>query len=302
MSRAILVTGATGRQGGSLIKHLLASPEASKLRIIALTRNSQSSAAIKLQKQGVSIIEGDLNNIPAIFENKSIKGQPLGAIFGLQSPGIRAAATVVERQQGKALIDHAVANNVKLFIYASVDRGGTESEGTATPVAQFSSKNDIEQHLIKNCGEMNWVILRPTTFMENLTPDIQGKTWASAYKHIMKSRPMHLISTSDIGKVAASVFSNSEKYANTAISLVGDKLTFAEADAIFKEKTGKSIPTLSLLPFNAVMLGLKEFKIMFKWFPVDPPGIDAAKCKEEWGLMSWGEWLEKENPFIKTSR
>jgi hypothetical protein len=55
---------------------------------------------------------------------------------------------------------------VKFFLYASVDRGGDESMGTATPVAQFSSKNDIERHLIDKSGVMKWVILRPTTFME----------------------------------------------------------------------------------------------------------------------------------------
>jgi hypothetical protein len=59
-----------------------------------------------------------------------------------------------------------VANNVQFFVYASVDRGGTESEGTPTPVAQFSSKNDIERYLTEKAGVMKWVILRPTTFME----------------------------------------------------------------------------------------------------------------------------------------
>ena len=59
-----------------------------------------------------------------------------------------------------------MANNVQFFVYASVDRGGSQSEGTPTPVAQFSSKNDIERHLTEKSGAMNWVILRPTTFME----------------------------------------------------------------------------------------------------------------------------------------
>jgi NmrA-like family len=73
---------------------------------------------------------------------------------------------VIEKIQGKALIDYAVANKVKFFLYASVDRGGDKSEGTATPVAQFSSKNDIESYLFDKAGAMKWVILRPTTFME----------------------------------------------------------------------------------------------------------------------------------------
>lgn len=110
---------------------------------------------------------------------------------------------------------------------------------------------------------------------------------------------MHLISTSDIGKVAARVFLTPENYASKSISLVGDKLTYEEADAIFKEKTGNSIPTLPTLLFNAVMLGLNELKVMFKWFPADPPGIDVSKCREEWGLMTWGEWVERESGFKK---
>lgn len=110
---------------------------------------------------------------------------------------------------------------------------------------------------------------------------------------------MHLISTSDIGKVAAAAFLNPENYAGRSISLVGDKLTFEEANAIFKEKTGQPMPTMPILLFNAVMLGLSELKIMFKWFPAAPPGIDAVKCREEFGLMTWREWVERESAFKK---
>jgi uncharacterized protein YbjT (DUF2867 family) len=84
MSRSIIVTGATGRQGGGLIKTLLASPDASTIKIFALTRNPHSPAAIKLKEKGVTIIEGDLNNVPAIFKNAEITKQPLWGIFSLQ--------------------------------------------------------------------------------------------------------------------------------------------------------------------------------------------------------------------------
>jgi hypothetical protein len=84
MSKAILVTGATGRQGGGLIKTLLASPDASTLKIIALSRSPQSPTANKLKEKGVVVIEGDLNNVPAIFENLEITKQPLWGIFSVQ--------------------------------------------------------------------------------------------------------------------------------------------------------------------------------------------------------------------------
>lgn len=112
---------------------------------------------------------------------------------------------------------------------------------------------------------------------------------------------MHLISTSDIGKVAATVFLHPDKYANTSHSLVADRLTFAEANKIFEEKTGKLMPTMPTPVFNVVMLGLSQLKVMFQWFPADPPGIDAARCREEWGLMTWAEWVERESAWKKGS-
>jgi uncharacterized protein YbjT (DUF2867 family) len=84
MSRSILVTGATGRQGGGLIKTLLASPDASIIHIFALSRNPQSLAAIKLKEQGVTIIQGDLNDVPAIFKSQELAEQPLWGVFSVQ--------------------------------------------------------------------------------------------------------------------------------------------------------------------------------------------------------------------------
>jgi uncharacterized protein YbjT (DUF2867 family) len=84
MPRSILVTGATGRQGGGLIRALLASEDASNYKIFALTRNPQSPAALKLKEKGVAIIQGDYSNVPAIFKNEELREQPLWGVFSVQ--------------------------------------------------------------------------------------------------------------------------------------------------------------------------------------------------------------------------
>jgi uncharacterized protein YbjT (DUF2867 family) len=84
MSKIILVTGGTGRQGRALIKSLLAAPNASTFKIYVLSRNPHSSTAIKLKEQGIEIIQGDFNNIPAIFKNQDLMKQPLWGIFSVQ--------------------------------------------------------------------------------------------------------------------------------------------------------------------------------------------------------------------------
>ena len=56
--KTILVTGATGRQGGAAIRHLL--PNGWKLR--ALTRHPNGYAAKQLSGQGVEVVRGELED------------------------------------------------------------------------------------------------------------------------------------------------------------------------------------------------------------------------------------------------
>ncbi len=60
--KTVLVTGATGRQGGAVVRHML--PKGWKLR--ALTRNSSSHAAQELARQGVEVVQGDLEDVASL--------------------------------------------------------------------------------------------------------------------------------------------------------------------------------------------------------------------------------------------
>ena len=55
----VLVTGATGNQGGAVVDYLLASNTEFDVR--GLTRNASSEAAQALEDRGVTMVEGDLN-------------------------------------------------------------------------------------------------------------------------------------------------------------------------------------------------------------------------------------------------
>lgn len=65
--RAILLTGATGKQGGATIDALLDAGALDHYELLAVTRNPESKSAKELEARGVKVIKGDLNNIPAIF-------------------------------------------------------------------------------------------------------------------------------------------------------------------------------------------------------------------------------------------
>jgi uncharacterized protein YbjT (DUF2867 family) len=85
MSKSILVFGATGQQGGATVKALLASPRASEFTILAVTRNATSAPAKKLEAQGVKIVQGDLDDVPAIFDTaEKVAGRKIWGVFSVQ--------------------------------------------------------------------------------------------------------------------------------------------------------------------------------------------------------------------------
>jgi nucleoside-diphosphate-sugar epimerase len=94
MVRFILVTGATGRLGGAVIRHLLASPAArNEFKIFALTDDPSSPAAQLLAQQDVTLIKGDFESLCAVFNHQEFSKQGIWGIFSTQVP-ISAAVMI----------------------------------------------------------------------------------------------------------------------------------------------------------------------------------------------------------------
>jgi uncharacterized protein YbjT (DUF2867 family) len=83
--KAVLITGATGKQGGSVIRSLVA--RNAPFEILAVTRNPQSASAQRLAKlsQNIKLVEGDLNKPSSIFQNaQSVTESPIWGVFSVQ--------------------------------------------------------------------------------------------------------------------------------------------------------------------------------------------------------------------------
>ncbi|KAL8642952.1 MAG: hypothetical protein Q9226_008443 [Calogaya cf. arnoldii] len=299
MSKTLLITGATGKQGRACIESLLSSPSPS-FSILALTRNASSPSATRLAQRSpqIKIIQGDLNDCPSIFASIS---QPIHGVFGVTTP-----MGGKEEAQGKALIDESVKAGVKQFVFTSVERGGDERSWTnPTVVSHFLTKHHIEEHMLQKtkasksstADPMKWTILRPVAFMDNLQPGLLGKFFASAWKVTLppqQNQKVQLIATEDVGWFAAQAFLNPAEYADRAISLAGDEVSFAEADEAFNSKLGYRM----LLTFGPLAkFGLwasKDFGTMFDFFREEGFGADVEGLRRvNPGMMRFAEWVEK---------
>ncbi len=305
--KTLLITGATGKQGGAVIDALLASPTAKFYPILALTRNPSSASATALARksQTIKLIEGDLNDCPAIFRAANT---PIWGVFSVQLPYGRGASPEIEERQGKALVDAALAHDAKHFVYASVERHGARSDTDPTNVPHFISKFNIEKHLERqtaaNGSKMTYTILRPVPFMENMSPDFMGKMFAAMWKSALApEKKIQLISTADIGYLSAQAFIHPDDplYKNTAFSVAGDELTYDEAGTVYKKVVGSDMPSTFGFLGQALMWSVGDMGTMFRW--INNPGFGAdiaAVRKMHPRVMSFADWVgKKENGHVK---
>ncbi|KAF9890358.1 hypothetical protein FE257_006025 [Aspergillus nanangensis] len=302
---AVLITGATGKQGGALIRNLV--HRKAPFEILAVTRNASSPSAQKLATLSpkIKLVEGDLGNPTAIFQHaQRLTQSPIWGVYSVQA----AIGNKAEETQGKALIDESIRQKVQFFVYSSVDRGGeAQSFNNPTRVPHFIKKHNIEHHLVdrttRDSGNtMAWTILRPVAFFENLTADFFGKVFATSFQMALagEKKPLQLVATSDIGFFAADAFLFPEKYKGKAISLAGDELTFEEMRAVFQQKTGRPLP-MAFRPVCAFFMAvMKDMGYMFRWFRDEGYGADIARLRAiNPEMKDFATWVEKESDFKK---
>src|SRR6267142_6760974 len=150
---AILVTGATGQQGGAVARELLAR----KHTVRAMTRNPESDAAQALARQGAEVVKGDLNDAASL--RRALQGA--WGVFAVQNTW--EAGVEGEEVQGKRIAELARKAGVQHYVYTSV---GSAHRRTGIP--HFENKARIEE-TVRGLGFPSYTILRPVFFMENWT-------------------------------------------------------------------------------------------------------------------------------------
>ena len=103
--KTLLLTDATGKQGGTVIQAICAFEISSAFNIIAVTRSTTSRSAQALASHpNVFLVEGYLDNAAAIFNQIGSVWVSLVSELDLR--------VLTGRIQGRALVDASVANGV----------------------------------------------------------------------------------------------------------------------------------------------------------------------------------------------
>jgi uncharacterized protein YbjT (DUF2867 family) len=273
-NRTILVTGATGKQGGALI-HELAGKD---FTLRALTRHPDGDAAGALRAQGVDVMQGDLNDAASL--TGALRG--VWGVFSVQNTW--EAGVEGEEEQGKRLATLAKQAGVQHFVYASV---GSADRHTGIP--HFENKARIEE-TVRALRFPSYVIYRPVFFMENLTSPwfLNGN---AIYSAIEPSTVLQMIAVADIGKYAAAAFTRGEALNGREFDVAGDALTMPQAAEVLGRAFGRPIAYVPI-PLDEIRKNSDDFAIMLDWFNKVGYDADIAATSSEFGVTptTLAEW------------
>ena len=273
--RTILVTGATGKQGGALINQLTGKG----FNLRAMTRHPDGDAATALRGRGVEIVQGNLD------DEASLRSALQGAwgVFAVQNTW--EAGVEGEETQGKRLAQVAKQAGVQHYVYASV---GSADRNTGIP--HFDNKWRIEE-TVRSLKFPSHVIYRPVFFMENLPSAwfLHGDKLVTALKPETK---LQMVAVDDIGKFSAKAFTDADKFKGAEIDYAGDAVTMSEAAAAVSELTGKTV-TFQRIPIEAVRANSEDFAKMLEWFDAGGYTADIPSLELQWGIrpLTLEQWV-----------
>jgi uncharacterized protein YbjT (DUF2867 family) len=273
--RLILVSGATGQQGGAVVRNLLERG----FGVRALTRDPAKPAGRELAGLGAEVVSGDLEDRASIEHVL----QAVHGVFSVQQ--FFEAGYEGEVRQGVQLADAAKAAGVDHYVYSSVGSAHRE-----TGIPHFESKWEVEEHV--RAGGVPYTVLRPVYFMQNWEMMREPILGGTLPQPLDPGKPFQMIDADDIGVFAATAFENPDGWIGREVDLAGDELTMPEIAATFSRVIGRQVDYFQV-PWEGFeeQMG-EEFTVMYRWFNDYGYEADVAGLRKEHpGLVSLEQYL-----------
>ena len=274
-SKLILVTGATGQQGGAVATALLTKGQ--KIRVMSRTPEKASALA----QAGAEVVKGNLTN-PSDLQ-AALRG--VHGVFAMSTPF--EAGMDQEVRQGIMMADAAKQAGIAHYVYTSV---GSAHRNTGIP--HFETKWKVEQH-IRQIG-LPATVLRPVWFMENFTTFSKPSAEGILMMPMRADKKLAMVALRDIGEFGAAAFMRPNDFLGQAIDLAGDELTMPDVAAHLSKVTGRSIQFQGLPMEQAEAAMGHDLATMFRWFNEVGYQINVAALKQTFGipLTTFAEWIQ----------
>ncbi|MFI6701005.1 NmrA family NAD(P)-binding protein [Streptomyces sp. NPDC050509] len=256
----VLVTGATGRQGGATARALLAAG----VPVRALVRDPATERAKAVEALGAELVTGDLLDRASV--TRAAEGAR--AVFSVQMPEMTGDGVdyAGELTQGVNLIEGAKAAGVEQFVHTSVSGAGQHTEAPgwtegrwAAMEPYYTTKSGLQDR-VREAGFAHWTLIKPAFFMDNFLPSMAflfPRGVAGGLVSVIKpGTRLSLVAVGDIGATAAAAIAAPERFDGVELELASDRLTMTEVAAVLSRALGTELAAPDLTEEEALAAGM----------------------------------------------
>ncbi len=253
----VLVTAATGRQGGATARALLALGS----RVRVLVRNPEAPNAKALAAAGAEVAVGDLDDL------RSLRAAAVGAraVFSMQAPIVTATGIDNSREvaQGKNLVEAALAEGVATFVHTATSGVGDHRNVEGWAEGRWKSHEAYWENklatceLVRHAGFKSWTLVLPSTFMDHAMLDPAG--FVDGVRLVTAIKPevvLPWVAPEDVGYAAAAAINDPAKFNGVTLQLAGDLLTLPQVVELLSRRDGKRYSVQSGTVEEATAAGL----------------------------------------------
>ncbi|CAG8515120.1 9929_t:CDS:2 [Dentiscutata erythropus] len=263
----VMVSGATGAQGGSVANSLLAT---GKYRVRALTRNPESDKAKALVAKGAEVFKADLS-IKEDVKN-ALNGSDIAYIVtNFFDPSIYPNNMAEEERQGKVIADVAKEVGLNWLIYSSLPDTIEGFEEHNYNVVHFYGKK--RQFIIWSLYDIN--IFKYIELWIFRTPHLSTKddgTSEFIVPLVKEDTTIEIVdSETDTGPVVAKIIEEGpEKWNGKKVPVTSERITFGKIAEILTKVTGRPFklrtPSREETKKEFPFLDSEELLDMNRWF------------------------------------
>lgn len=264
-SAPVLVTGATGRQGGAVTRALLAAGTP----VRALVRDPHSRRAKAVEALGAVLVTGDLS------DRSSLDPACVGvrAVFSVQMPPMTGTGVdfAGELAQASHLIDAARAAGVPQFVQSSTSGVGRHTqtpgwaEGRWAAMEDYFDTKQAILEKVRRAGFARWTVIKPAFFMENLPQLAPNGPEGGLLTVLQPDTTLALVACEDIGAAAAHAIHEPDRFHEVELELAGDLLMMTQIAQTLSTVWGVPVPAPSMSLEEALAAGMPTWGAGHQW-------------------------------------
>jgi uncharacterized protein YbjT (DUF2867 family) len=271
----VLITGATGLHGGSVVQAVLAAGR----RVRAFTRDPDGGRSRWLASLGAELAAGDLLDTESLVAAM----QGASAVYAVTTPF--GSGTSAEIDQGEHILAAAREARVPWLILASV-----ASADRSTGIPHFESKARIEQQLAET--DLPHTVVAPTYFYENLGEPAAIVAGGELVLPLSASRPLQQVTAADVGALVVALLERRDEVVGQRIEVAADEPTPEQMAEALSAAAGRPVR------YRPVDLAGRHDDIATMYAYLERTGyqVDIAALRRRFPEVAWTSfagWVER---------